>query len=456
MDGRSIVMTSLRLRLLVGLGVSLIVSCVAAGLWAYSWSFDEAIELQDAILLQHGALVMTSQVQAELPAQPGVDAEARVIIKPIPDRSVPKQDDVEFPTIPVETRDGLYTLSSNESAWRVLVRTRQDGSRVAIAQTTAARDEFARDSALRAVLPLLVMIPFLMVIAGAVVHYSFRPVVKLAERLDAEQADRPRQIPADIAPRELRPFIASINRLLARLTVMLDHQQRFVALAAHELRTPITAISVQAENLDESLLPNEAANRLNALKAAVRRTVRLLQQLLALSKYDSMRINEQELVKIDRVVRSVIADFVALAHARAIDIGCQHVDSALVKGDSAALTVMVRNLVDNAVRYSPDGSHVDLSLFHNDDGLIRLIVENAGPQFTAEEVSLIFEPFVRGNAGGEGTGLGLSIIRRIAELHGGSVSLANVASSGATRIRVTVVLKAALFNKYDNHGVDFC
>src|SRR5262249_51568829 len=148
--------------------------------------------------------------------------------------------------VPIELKDGLYTLEARDGPSRVLVRTRPDGSRVAVAQPTAARDEFARDCALRAVLPLLALIPCLMLVAGVVTHYSFRPIVDLAKRLDAEQTSR--LIPSDAAPQELKPFIASINALLERLGILLEHQRRFVALAAHELRTPVTAISIQAEN----------------------------------------------------------------------------------------------------------------------------------------------------------------------------------------------------------------
>jgi two-component system, OmpR family, sensor kinase len=111
--------------------------------------------------LQIGALAIRNHVQAELPAQPGVDAEARVIIKEIPDRAVGTERNIDFPSVPIDLGDGLHTLGAREGLWRVLVRTRPDGSRVAIAQPTAARDEFARDSAIRAILPLLALIPCL-------------------------------------------------------------------------------------------------------------------------------------------------------------------------------------------------------------------------------------------------------------------------------------------------------
>jgi two-component system, OmpR family, sensor kinase len=444
-------MKSLRTRLFCGLVILIIASCVGAGVWAFRWSFDEAIELQDAILLQIGALAIRNHVQAELPAQPGVDAEARVIIKEIPDRAVGTERNIDFPSVPIDLGDGLHTLGAREGLWRVLVRTRPDGSRVAIAQPTAARDEFARDSAIRAILPLLALIPCLTLVIGAVIHYSFRPVVDLAKRLDAEQITYPHHIPAGAVPKELEPFVASINRLLERIAVMLDHQRRFVALAAHELRTPITAISIQAENVDHSQLPQDTGNRFVALKAGVRRTVRLLEQLLALSKYDYGRIGNPRSVKLDGIVRLVITDFIESARARSIDLGCGRLEGAFVEGDSTALTVMVRNLVDNAIRYSPECGRVNLSLYRDGEHVF-LLVEDTGPGIAASDLEMIFEPFNRGSrAKGDGTGLGLSIVRRIVDNHAGSISLQNITSPEATGLRVTVILPAAFFSPHQGH-----
>ena len=278
------------------------------------------------------------------------------------------------------------------------------------------------------------------------IHFSFRPIVDLARRLDTEQISRPHHIPADAAPKELEPFIGSINRLLGRLAVMLDHQRRFVALAAHELRTPVTAINIHAENIDHSQLPQDAANRLVALKAGVRRTVRLLEQLLALSKYDYGRAESPLPVKLDGIVRTVVADFMAAAYARSIDLGCDRLEVAFVEGDGTALTIMVRNLVDNAIRYSPEGGHVTLSVYRHDTHVV-LLIEDTGPGVATEDVDVVFEPFNRGSSPkGDGTGLGLSIARRIVDNHRGSISLQNAASPGVTGLRVTVLLPATSYD----------
>jgi two-component system, OmpR family, sensor kinase len=434
---------SLQTRLLWGLGVLIVASCVGAGVWEFKRSFHEAIELQDAILLQIGFIAIRNHALNDFTPQPPIDTEARVVIRQIPDQSASEAGGA-FPIVPTNLQDGLHTLKGRDGDWRMLVRTRRDGSRVAIGQPTSARNEIARDSAIRAVLPMLALIPCLTVLVGAVVHFSFRPMIDLAKKLDAEQTDHPHPIPSESAPTELQPFIGAINRLLSRIAALLDHQRRFVALSAHELRTPITAISIQAENVDLGRLPEDARNRLQALKEGVRRTVRLLEQLLTLSKYDYGRALEPESVMLNGIVKSVIADLMVSASARAIDLGCNRLEAVVVAGDSTALTIMVRNLVDNAVRYSPEGGQINLSV-HRDRDSVILSVEDMGPGIRPDDLDVIFEPFNRGRlAKGDGTGLGLSIVRRILDSHKGAITLQNRDLPGTTGLLVTVRLPAAL------------
>jgi len=154
---------------------------------------------------------------------------------------------------------------------RVLLRTRADGSRFAVAQPTAVRDETARDMALRTLVPIAALIPCLMLVTALLIAQSLRPMVRLASDLDARRADDMSPLLLKGMPSELHPFIASINGLIARMRLMMDQQRRFIADAAHELRTPIAALSLQAENLDPVDLPAAARHRLAALKLGMHR-----------------------------------------------------------------------------------------------------------------------------------------------------------------------------------------
>ena len=435
-------MSSLRARLFISLALFIIATGLGAGVWAYRWAFDEAIELQDAILLQVGVLAAQNHIDTRLPPQGGVDAEATVVIQEIDNQTrSPESGDARL-SIPADLSDGLYTLPEADGPWRVLMRTRTDGSRVAIAQTTSARDEIARDAAVRAVLPLCVLIPCLMAVVGLVIHYSFRRVTELARQLDAKQRDHLLRLPLDGLPKELHPFVGSINRLLDRLALIMEQQRRFIAHAAHELRTPITALSLQAENLERVELMQESRSRLVALRAGIRRVAHLLEQLLALAKYDLLKPAIGAPIGLDGVAKAVVADLLPTARARAIDVGFSRLEPTPVRGDATAMAVMVRNLIDNAIRYSPDGGQVNVSVFH-DGQRSFLRIEDTGPGIAAGDLDAVFEPFNRGSrTDRDGTGLGLSIVRLIANNHQGSIVLENVTTIGRSGLCATVALPA--------------
>jgi two-component system OmpR family sensor kinase len=344
--------------------------------------------------------------------------------------------------LPADLPDGLQTLARGGEMWRLLVRTRSDGSRVAIGQPAANRDEIARDSALRTILPLAVLVPCLLLLVGLVVHHSFRPMAQLAARLDHERADCPETLPLDGMPWELHPFIASINRLLARVTTMMDQQRRFIADAAHELRTPVTALSLQAGNLDQADLSAEGRRRLALLQAGIHRTARLLDQLLSLARYEAGGTSEAPVVAFEHVVKQVVTDVLASAQLRLVDLGFERLESVAVRSDATALGVLVRNLIDNALRHSPEGGRIDLYLYREGERAV-FRVEDMGPGIPDADLGRIFEPFFRGSQPlGEGSGLGLSIAMRIVANLRGSIVPENIARAGRTGLCITVALPA--------------
>jgi two-component system, OmpR family, sensor kinase len=430
-------MRSLRGRLFVGLTIAIIVAGLGGGALAYGWAFDEAIELQDSILIQIGAVAGAIHVSGAMPAGGGVDAEARVLIEPLDGPGSDTQDRSKLKIL----SDGLHTVARKDGAWRELVRTRADGSRIAIGQPTAIRDEIARDSALRTVVPLLALIPCLLLIVGIIIRQTLRPVLSLAERLDKRQADQLQRLPLEGMPSELRPFIASINRLLERVQDLIDQQRRFIADAAHELRTPITAISLQAENLDHSELLPESRARLASLQSGTKRTAHLLEQLLALARYDMDVMTDVPVASLDQCTKQVVADLLPRAADRGVDLGFEIVEPAFVRCEAAMLAVMVRNLIDNAIRHIPRGGRIDVGVYREESRAV-LQVEDNGPGIPEAELTRIVEPFVRGRGVVEdGSGLGLSIVSRIAQRLNGSLSLENI--SGGAGLRATVSLPAA-------------
>lgn len=426
MDGRSVMLiSSLRGRLFAGLTIFIVGMALAAGYLAYRWAFDEAIELQDAILLQVGSLAERNHLSTELPSEGNIDGEAQVLIEEIVPGVAGVDQGNALSNLPSDLPDGLQTVARGESRWRILVRTRADGSRVAVGQPTANRDEIAQDSALRTIVPLAVLIPCLMVLIAILVNRTLRPLSRLAERLDAKQSDHLERLPTEGIPTELLPFVSSINRLLERIGAMFDSQRRFIADAAHELRTPVTALVVQAENLEQAHLSQDGLDRLASLKAGIRRTGHLLEQLLTLARYDSDVSKDEPAGEFDRVLKDVVADLLPGAQTKSIDLGFARLEPVSVALEPVAFTVLARNLLENALRHTPAGGQVDVSLYV-ENNLVVFTVEDTGSGIPDADLERIFEPFFRGShSRGEGSGLGLSIARRIIERCHGSIRVEN-------------------------------
>jgi two-component system OmpR family sensor kinase len=440
--------TSLRARLFVGLTAVILLTGCVGGVFSYFWAFDEAIEMQDSVLIQIGSLLQHGGVKSDQTLR-GVDAEAAV-------------DVVELGTAPrgqTEERqlwslqDGLHATSFAGQSKRLLLRTRQDGSRFAVLQPTDVRDDIAGNMALRTLLPIATLIPCLLLVTALVIARSLRPMVRLADDIDLRRADDMKPLPLVGAPSELRPFIASINGLFERMKSMMDRQRRFIADAAHELRTPITALGLQAENLASLDLPESARERLAALKEGMARTKHLLEQLLALARHGAGKSGETAEVSLDGLVKDLIADLLPEAARKGIDLGFELIEPLATRGEPIMVTTMVRNLVDNAVRFTPSGGRVDIGVYREGAEAV-LQIEDSGPGIPPADIDRIFEPFFRGSRPTEdGTGLGLSIVKRIVDQLGGSIVLENISGLPLTGLRATVRLPAVNATGANQEGV---
>ncbi len=424
---------SLRGRLFAGLTAIILLTGLVGGLLAHRWAFNEAIEMQDSILIQIAGLVQSGSLTGGRELH-GVDADAEVWL--IDQAS---EADAKLWSL----KDGLALATRKGQPIRVLLRTRPDGTRFAVAQRTSVRDEIASDMAYRTVLPIAALIPCLLLVTAIVIARSLRPMVRLAKDVDSRRTDDMTPLPAAQMPSELHPFIGSINGLLQRTRLLMDQQRRFVADAAHELRTPITALSLQAENLGSVELPTGARDRVAALRQGIGRTRHLLEQLLALARQDAGQADAATMpvVKLDDVAKEVVAELLPEAASRGIDLGFARVEQAAVRGEVVMLAAMFRNLLDNALRFTPQGGRIDALVYRESDMAI-LEVRDSGPGVAPDEIGRIFEPFFRGQRPeGDGVGLGLSIVKRIVDRLGGSIETVKIVE-GRTGLHIRVKLPA--------------
>ena len=431
---------SLRGRLFIGLTTIIILTGAVGGMFVYNWAFDEARELQDSVLIQLASLAQNGSFSDGQPLH-GVEEDTEVWLIELGKTPRGLPDDRQLFAL----QDGLQIATRQGQPIRVLLRTRSDGSRFAVAQPTSVRDQTARGMAFRTLLPIAALIPCLMLVTALVIAHSLRPMIRLAGDLDARRADDITPLQPAGTPSELDPFITSINGLLARIRLLLDQQRRFVADAAHELRTPITAFSLQAENLSSVDLPEAARDRVAALKQGMQRTRHLLEQLLALARHEATSADrgEMPLVALDGAAKETVAELLPHALDRGVDLGFELAEPLAVRGEPVMLATMIRNLLDNALRFTPSAGSIDIGVYREEEEAV-LQVEDTGPGIAPCDLERIFEPFFRGSRQeGDGSGLGLSIVKRVVESLGGSIALENICGPGRSGLRVTVRLPLA-------------
>ena len=326
---------------------------------------------------------------------------------------------------------GLAEVTVGQQTWRTF--SVSTGRRVIqVAQPRQIRQRLAANAALRSVTPLLVLAPLLALGTWWLAALTLRPLRRLAQAL----RERDTQSLAPLAdaglPEELSPLVKALNGLLQRLSQTLDIQRAFVADAAHELRTPLTALKLQLDGLQRA--PDEAARAqaAQALGAGISRAAWLVEQLLALARNEP-GAPQPAFVSVDLadIARDALAAAVPQALARGSTLELQADGPMQVQGDAASLAVLARNLVDNAVRHTPPGTHVQMTLQRHGAGGTVLRIDDAGPGIPPAEREHVFDRFYRRSPDAcEGSGLGLAIVRSIAQRHGAKVSLAEAPLGG--------------------------
>ncbi len=433
MDGRQrSLKDSLQLRLSLWLTGGILAVAVPAAALSFAAAYDEANELQDdtlrhvhALFDQHRLVAAPLRAADSNPFAGG--DETRVVVQLLPSQPLqslgqPATDEPlqQLAALP----DGIHRRTIAGTAYRILLQRLATGERLAVAQPAAVRDEIALEGALRALLPLLVLLPLLPLLVVLMVRRGFRPIATLAGDIDRRSEHELQPLTPDFLPSEMRPFVTAINRLLERVAQAMQAQRRFVADAAHELRSPMTALSLQAEALADSELTPAAQAKVAALRSGLRRGRDLLEQLLSLARAQAASPPVIAVrVSLLQVFRLVLEDLMPLAQARNIDLGVTSDIDAAPLASEVDLLLMVRNLVDNAIRHTPDGGRVDLAVLTGADG-IAVEVCDTGPGIAPEERERVFDPFYRtlGNTH-TGSGLGLSIVATVARRLGAHVTL---------------------------------
>ena len=520
MDGEQAGLSqSLQFRLARAISLAVAAMATVAGILSFRATLDEVHEFQDEILEQAAELLgpESGQATASLPVQGCLqtdDDEEGLIIQRLPalpkgsqdgkDRKQPSatdtvtkdslandeaatsvrpsdatrtsaakrsstlrdknddDDEARCLPLPATLKNGFHAFRHQNLEYRVYVHRLRDGSRIAVSQETRIRDQIARQSALYATLPLLLLVPVLLAVMLMLIRLMLRPLAELSRTVDARQEHDLKPLPKTDLPTELQPFVNAINGLLGRTGAAMESQRRFVADAAHELRSPLAALSLQAERLHAAPMSSEATERLETLQAGIRRSRHLLEQLLLLARAQNARWGQGQAaataasapaaVAVLPVMRRVLEDLLPLADQKGLNLGISAAPGATqdaeaderirVSADEMALYTLLRNLADNAIRYTPAGGQIDLWVDRRGAEVVMAVQDN-GPGIPAEERTRVVDPFYRVLGTGEsGSGLGLSIVDTLVGNLKGRLRLDD-AVGHAHGLRAEVTLPAA-------------
>src|SRR5256886_16673587 len=325
--------------------------------------------------------------------------------------------------LPQVTTLGFATVATSEGRWRVF-GVQALTKVIQVAQPMSVRQQRAGERALQTLKPFALLLPVLALLIWLSVGHALEPLRRLTALVSARRVEALHALPDARLPDEVRPLVGALNDLLARLRAALERERAFMADAAHELRTPLTALHLQMGMLARASGDAERAAAMATLSAGVQRALRLVEQMLALARQEPRAEAQRVAVRLDDLAREIVAELVPLADAGRIDLGVSAAPPAGVHGDPDALRTLLRNLVDNAVRYTPAGGRVDVAVEEASDTRgARLTVSDDGAGIPPAEREPVFDRFYR-RAGTAPAGRrpGLSIVKTIAASHGPSLS----------------------------------
>lgn len=434
-------MNSIRRRLLLWLLLGLALAVAAAGARIYTQTLAEANELFDYHLKQMAASLPNDSFGPLPPSRLGEPEAEEGLVLQIWDRNG-LQLYFSHPAskLPQRAELGFSTVETPRGNWRVYSALEQNNV-VQVAQPMSVRQNLAAGMALRALVPLLVLLPLLGLLIWITVGRGLRPLDRMASALGRRTPDSLTALPREGVPVEILPLVQALNDLLARLARALESQKAFVADAAHELRTPLTAVQLQIQLAERANTEEERKAAFTQLKQGQLRAAHLVQQLLTLARQEpGVAAQPHSGVDLAEVAHLVVSELAPLAAERNIDLGISEEQRAVVSGDLEALRVMLGNVVDNAIRYTPRGGTVDVAVqLRNANAVLE--VSDTGPGIPDQDRERVFDRFYRREINhASGSGLGLAIVKNIADRHRAGIVLENRAPAPGLRVTISFPL----------------
>ena len=424
MDDKAVSSRSLQSELTRWIFIITVSICTLGGITTGLLAYFEAREIQDEVLLQIAQLISGTD-NSNSSKLDYHHEDSTIIVQSL------ENDNGELGRISAHS-DGFATIKSKGISWRVYIIRKHDDLRFAVAQQTELRNEIAWSNALSAILPISLLAVILLGLMRWLITSRLKPIIKLSQMADKQSSNDLIPLSTQSIPTEIKPFIEAINRLLLRTKHTLTQQRRFIANASHELRTPITALSLLAENLDKKLPPSEQRKQLGLMQHGLDRLNNLVNQLLNLARLQNTEYDSAQTIRLDEIVKDVVVLLYPLAEQKNIDLGITETGKISVQDFNGGLKQLVENALANAIYYTPVDGRIDISVCEK-DGTAEFSISDSGPGIDEQEIEKVLTPFYRGKDNTEpGSGLGLAICSEIAKQHQGKISLSNRKSGGLT------------------------
>ncbi len=422
-------MKSIRKTLLLWLTGSLAIGIALTAWLTYHQARQEANEIFD-YQMQQMALSLPSQAFSPLAPGRAPDPDENIVIQIWDNNGLRIYGSHLEAGVPQWAELGFSSVHTPNGDWRVYGA--QLGETVVqIAQPLNVRRLLAASIALRTIAPLLLLFPLMAILIWLAVGRGLAPILRVTGEVERRDAHALSPLENQHLPAEIAPLVSALNDLLSRLDQSIGAQRDFVADAAHELRSPLTALQLQAQLAERASSDEERQAAFAGLKAGLARTQHLVQQLLTLARQEPGAFPQDwTAVRLDEVARSAVSDFALQAAERSLDLGLEQADEITLTGHADALRILLNNLIDNALRYTPAPGRIDVVVRRTAQA-IELQVNDSGPGIPEAELPRVLDRFYR-VAGTEtqGSGLGLAIVQQIAAAHGATLELANREEGG--------------------------
>ena len=412
---------SLQIRISIALILMFLPLSIIAGAFSYYQTYHEAEELQDDLLRQTAAYINPKTTDYTQ-----IGSENHILIQTF------GQED----TVPLSDTlgEGFHTIKGSvddddddddDDEYRAYIRQTPQG-KIAVLQETEYRDDLAATAAYQSVLPLLIALPLMILLTVWITYRAMRPVKTLSASLGQRRSDDLSPLDGEGVPSEIQGFVTAINQLLQRTGENIRRQQRFIADAAHELRSPLTALSLQAERLTKLPQSDEAREQTGLILQSIQRNRHLLEQLLTHARAQGSETQRNLTdISLQAQFRRVLQELMPLALNKQQDIGVAVENDIRIRADDTEIYTLIKTFTDNAIRYTPAGGRIDIG-FSETPTTLTIWVEDDGPGIPAAERSRVTDAFYRIlGTEQQGTGLGLSIADAIAKRYGGKLILAD-------------------------------